>query len=134
MSDTRGGDAFIWATPNPVPFGADPGTTTIEWSTGDGSPGWVFLRHDDGEETLFSHQPVGLQEAAWIQPEMAYRFTLYGDEERAGKLDAVTVTMGSPTRELLLDLALVAAVVVVAATAIAALIRVFSLVSRTRSS
>jgi hypothetical protein len=36
-------NAFIAATPNPVPMGSDPGKTIISWSTGDGSPGAIYV-------------------------------------------------------------------------------------------
>lgn len=35
--------AFLAATPNPVPLGDEPGSTTISWSTGDGATGHVFV-------------------------------------------------------------------------------------------
>ena len=39
--------AFITAAPNPVPTGRDPGETVISWSTGDGSPGRVYVLIED---------------------------------------------------------------------------------------
>jgi glycosyltransferase involved in cell wall biosynthesis len=40
-------NAFITATPNPVPMGSDPGKTVISWSTGDGSPGAIHVSVED---------------------------------------------------------------------------------------
>jgi hypothetical protein len=40
---TRTVEAFLTATPNPVPAGEGPGKTTISWSTGDGSNGLVYV-------------------------------------------------------------------------------------------
>jgi glycosyltransferase involved in cell wall biosynthesis len=36
-------NAFITATPNPVPMESDPGKTVISWSTSDGSPGAIYV-------------------------------------------------------------------------------------------
>jgi hypothetical protein len=51
-----------------------------------------------------------------VQRNLAYRFTLYGDEARTHKLASVTVTRGSPRRELALDLAVVGGAAVAVAT------------------
>jgi glycosyltransferase involved in cell wall biosynthesis len=40
-------EAFIAATPNPVPMGSGPGKTVISWSTGDGLPGSVYVCFED---------------------------------------------------------------------------------------
>jgi glycosyltransferase involved in cell wall biosynthesis len=40
-------NAFITATPNPVPMESDPGKTVISWSTGDGSPGVIYVSIED---------------------------------------------------------------------------------------
>lgn len=40
-------EAFITAAPNPVPMGSDPGKTVIRWSTGDGSPGAIYVSIED---------------------------------------------------------------------------------------
>jgi glycosyltransferase involved in cell wall biosynthesis len=42
-ADTSGGAAFLVATPHPTSPGDEFGTTTISWSTGDGSWGEVYL-------------------------------------------------------------------------------------------
>jgi len=97
---------FIRATPNPIPSSPGPevGKTTIEWSTGDASVGWVFLRTPDGKEKLFGSGSSISMEISWILRNYAYRFILYADPDRKKKLAAVTVSMGSPTYEMLMDL------------------------------
>ena len=100
---------FIRATPNPIPSppGPELGKTTIKWSTGDGSVGWVFLRTPDRKEKLLSSGSSSSLEIPWLLKNYAYRFTLYADAERKKKLAAVAVAVGSPTREVLLDLGVV---------------------------
>lgn len=100
------GKPFIRATPNPIPSSPGPevGKTTIEWATGDASIGWVFLRTPDGKEKLFGSGSSTSLPISWVLRNYAYRFILYADADRKKKLAAVTVAMGSPTREMLLDL------------------------------
>ena len=52
--------ATIRATPNPVPAGGGTGTTTISWTTGDGSEGQVYVSENGQAEQLFaSKTPQG---------------------------------------------------------------------------
>src|SRR5215216_841269 len=56
----------LTATPNPVPIG---GRTAITWTTGDGSPGEVYVSINGDREILFAGaSPYGRQEADWIGP------------------------------------------------------------------
>jgi hypothetical protein len=112
---------FIKATPNPVPdlSGPELGRSTIEWSTGDNSVGWIFLRTAGGKEVLLASGPFGGMPVPWIQRNLAYRFTLYGDKRRKKRLGSVTVTTESPRSELALDLAVVGGAIVAVATPVA---------------
>lgn len=100
---------FIRAEPNPVPKGEGYGTTVISWSTGDGSPGHIYLLAEGGEEISFAEGPQGAQTAAWIGPDVAYQFRLYAGREHEKPLASVTVTRGSERREIALDLAVLGA-------------------------
>ena len=62
--------ALIRAMPNLVPSVAPPGMglTTVEWATGDGSPGVVYVQEGEGEEQLFARGAEGRQDATWIHP------------------------------------------------------------------
>jgi glycosyltransferase involved in cell wall biosynthesis len=58
---TRSDEAFIAATPNPVPTGPGQGTTTIDWSTGDDLEGQVYLtayKADDGYYPVDSYEAI----------------------------------------------------------------------------
>jgi hypothetical protein len=48
------GEAWIIATPNPVPAGRGPGKTIVNWYTGDGSSAQVYVSIGGGPEKLFS--------------------------------------------------------------------------------
>ena len=50
-------EAWIIAIPNPVPAGRGPGKTIVNWYTGDGSPGQVYVSIGGGPERLFSTNP-----------------------------------------------------------------------------
>ena len=44
-------EAWIIATPNPVPAGRGSGKTIVNWYTGDGSPGQVYVSIDGGPKS-----------------------------------------------------------------------------------
>lgn len=115
---------FIRATPNPVPAesGLEPGSSTIEWSTGDNSVGWIFLRTAGQKEVFFASGPSGAKPVAWIQRNLAYRFTLYSGKRRKKKLASVTVTTGSTRGELALDLVVVGGAIVAVAASVAVIV------------
>lgn len=82
----------ITASPNPVPAGEGNGTTTLNWDTGDGSLGEVYVSVDGGEETVFSKRTQGPEKADWINSESTYVFRLYSGANRAKLLGEVKVT------------------------------------------
>ena len=84
--------ANLVATPNPVPCEAGPGTTTISWSTGDGSSGQVYVSVDGRPEQLFAEGAEGSKDAPWIGIGTAYEFHLYSGTERTTRLAVVSVT------------------------------------------
>jgi hypothetical protein len=82
----------VKATPNPVPAGSGMGTTTISWTTGDGSEGEVYVSESGQAERLFaSKTPQGSADAPWIQAGVSYEFRLY-DAAHAKLLGKVVVT------------------------------------------
>jgi hypothetical protein len=84
--------ATIKATPNPVPAGSGMGTTTISWTTGDGSEGEVYVSESGQAERLFaSKTPQGSGDAPWVQAGVSYEFRLY-DAAHAKLLGKVVVT------------------------------------------
>ncbi len=86
----------IKATPNPVAAGSGMGTTTISWTTGDGSEGEVYILESGQAERLFaSKTPQGSGDAPWIQAGVSYEFRLY-DAAHAKLLGKVVVTRAEP--------------------------------------
>jgi hypothetical protein len=86
--------AFLTASPNPVPIGGTGGlrgTTTISWSTGDGSEGQVYLAVRGQPEQLFAQGSRGSQEAPWISPSATFEFRLYAGTEHKVLLDSEKV-------------------------------------------
>lgn len=86
--------ASLTATPNPVPHGAELGTTTITWSTGDHLSGQIYVSVDGGSEQLFARGSRGSQEAPWINAGNTYEFRLYAGTDRKAPLSTLTVTRG----------------------------------------
>ena len=83
--------AKISASPNPVPAGSGSRTTTIKWTTGDGSTGHVYASMDHNPEGLFSTGPDGSVDAPWIVEGHTYEFRLY-DADHIKVLAKVVVT------------------------------------------
>src|SRR6516225_10952659 len=71
--------AAISAGPNPVPAGSGAGTTTIKWTTGDGTDGKVFVSADGAQESEFASGPSGKSDAP-IQAGVTYEFRLYNSD------------------------------------------------------
>src|SRR6266516_2846599 len=68
------------------------GTTTISWTTGDGSEGDVYVSESGQAERLFaSKTPQGSGDAPWVQAGVSYEFRLY-DTAHAKLLGKVVVT------------------------------------------
>jgi hypothetical protein len=84
--------ATITASPNPVPAGQGPGTTSITWNTGDGSVGTVYLSKDGGPEAAFANGTPGSAVAPWIEAGVMYEFRLYAGTEHAKMLAKTQVT------------------------------------------
>lgn len=86
------GSATITATPDVVPPGDGPGTTTVSWSTA-GGPGEVWvMRLEEGQERRFAVGAQGSKEAKFIARGRTYEFRLYRGNDRAELLASVTVT------------------------------------------
>jgi hypothetical protein len=94
-----------------VPDGPGLGTTTISWTTGDGSPGQVYVSDTGGMEGLFATGGEGAQEAPWIHADAAYTFRLYAGTGRKKLLAAVAVTRGDELVETLVDVLIMLALV-----------------------
>ena len=77
-------EAWIIATPNPVPAGRGPGKTIVNWHTGDGSPGQVYVSVGGGPERLFSTNPS--HQEATINSKDVYEFRLYAGTDHATRL------------------------------------------------
>jgi hypothetical protein len=89
----KGNSARIEAAPNPVPAGDGLGTTTLQWDTGDGSWGQIYIAPDGGAETrMFAQGAKGSKEANWIKTGRTYEFRLYAGKERQVLLGKVKIT------------------------------------------
>jgi hypothetical protein len=80
----------ITAKPERVTVGDGNGTTEINWDTGNGSMGFVFVTEEDEKPLLFANGSRGREIAPWIRH--SYIFELYGDAERRTLLATVTVS------------------------------------------
>jgi hypothetical protein len=83
---------MITASPNPVQTQDGVGPTTINWSTGDGSPGQVYVSIDGQPDTLFAGGSQGTQDAGWIRAGGVFDFHLYAGSDRSKPLASVKVT------------------------------------------
>ena len=81
----------ITAKPERVTLSDGSGSTEIEWDTGNGSMGFVFVTEDGGKPVLFANGSRGNQVAPWIGKH-SYVFELYGDDQRQTLLAKVTVS------------------------------------------
>ena len=80
----------ITAKPEHVTLTAGRGSTEIQWDTGNGSMGFVFVTETDQKPVLFASGPNGTQLVPWIRS-ARYVFELYTDENRSTLLATVTV-------------------------------------------
>jgi len=83
--------AGITANPERVTLSDGSGSTEIEWDTGNGSMGFVFVTEDGGKPVLFANGSQGNQVVPWIGTH-SYVFELYGDDQRQTLLAKVTVS------------------------------------------
>src|SRR6478672_12270661 len=81
----------ITAKPEHVTLTNGSGSTEIDWDTGDGSIGFVFVTEEDGKPGAFASGSRGTQLAPWIGKH-SYVFELYGDDQRQTLLAKVTVS------------------------------------------
>ena len=84
--------ASIQAQPNPVPASDGLGTTTVVWSTGDGSQGQVYVSEDGGEDRLFDAGTQGSTQAPWIRAGSTYEFRLFAGSDHKTLLGSVKVS------------------------------------------
>ena len=81
----------ITAKPERVTLVNGSGSTEIEWDTGTGSMGFVFVTEDGGKPVAFASGSRGTQVAPWIGNHR-YVFELYGDDRRQTLLAKVAVS------------------------------------------
>ena len=81
----------ITAKPERVTLTDGSGSTEIDWDTGNGSMGFVFVTEEGGKPAPFASGPRGTQVAPWIG-EHSYVFELYGDDQRKTLLAKITVS------------------------------------------
>ena len=80
----------ITAKPERVTLSDGSGSTEIDWDTGSGSMGFVFVTEDGGKPVLFASGSRGNQVVPWIGKH-SYVFELYRDDQRQTLLAKVTV-------------------------------------------
>ena len=85
------GAPVISATPEHVTLTNGNGSTQIQWNTGKGSSGFVFVTEDGAKPVLFAKGPRGSHVAPWIRKHR-YIFELYGDDQRQTLLAKVIVS------------------------------------------
>jgi len=90
-SDRGSRGPTIIAKPERVTLTNGSGSTEIDWDTGNGSTGFVFVTEEDGKTGPFASGSRGTQVAAWIGKH-SYVFELYGDNQRKKLLAKVTVS------------------------------------------
>ena len=84
------GAPVITAKPERVTLSDGSGSTEIDWDTGNGSMGFVFVTEDGGKPVLFANGSRGREVAPWIGKH-TYVFELYRDDQRQTLLAKVTV-------------------------------------------
>ncbi len=89
-SERVSGPAVITAKPERVTLSDGRGRTEIDWDTGNGSMGFVFVTEDGGKPVLFANGSRGKEVAPWIGKH-TYVFELYRDDQRHTLLAKVTV-------------------------------------------
>ena len=82
----------LTANPQVIPAGPGTALTTIDWSTGDGSWGDVYLAIDDEPEVLFAGGSTGSQVIDGIVPGRRYTVRLYETGSTRRLLSAISVS------------------------------------------
>ena len=90
-SDRVSRTPVITAKPERVTLSGRTGSTEIDWNTGNGSLGFVFVTEDGGKPVLFANGSRGNQVVPWIGKH-SYVFELYRDDRRQTVLAKVTVS------------------------------------------
>jgi hypothetical protein len=90
-SDSVAGAPVITAKPDRVTLTDGNGSSEIEWDTGNGSMGFVFVTENDRKPVLFAKGSRGNRIAPWIGRHH-YVFELYGDDQRQTLLAKATVS------------------------------------------
>ena len=90
-AEQSSGSPVITASPEHVTVTDGSGSTEIEWDTGNGSMGFVFVTEDAGKPVLFANSSRGNQVVPWIGKH-SYVFELCGDDQRQTLLARVTVS------------------------------------------
>jgi hypothetical protein len=85
------GTPIITGTPERVKIGNDFASTKIDWNTGNGSKGFVFVTANGRPPVLIAAGNEGSRVIPWIR-RGNYIFDLYGDAERRTLLSTVTVS------------------------------------------
>ena len=93
-SEPVSGAPIVTAKPERVPLSNGRGSTVIQWNTGNGAPGFVFVTEDGGKPVPFAKGPRGTQVVPWIGRHR-YIFELYGDNQRRTLLAKVIVSGSS---------------------------------------
>src|SRR6267143_1518399 len=91
ISDRVSRAPVITAKPERVTLSDGSGSTEVDWDTGNGSMGFVFVTEDGGKPVLFANGSRGNQVVPWIGKH-SYAFELYGDDQRQTFLAKVTVS------------------------------------------
>ena len=81
----------ITAKPEQVTITSGSGSTEIQWDTGNGSIGFVFVTTKDRKPVLFATSPKGRRVVPWIRAG-SFVFELYSDDQRRALLATVTVS------------------------------------------
>ncbi len=90
----EGAATVLRAEPNPVPLGAGkgPASTTLTWSTADGSFSQVYVSLDGGPEKLVVEGKPGTKTIKWIYSKVMYEFRLYKGKDHKTLLATIQVT------------------------------------------
>src|SRR4030095_11315669 len=91
ITESASGAPVITAKPEHVKLIGEKGSTEIQWDTGNGSLGLVFVTENGKPPVLFAKGSRGTRVAPWIRQHQ-YVFELYGDHQRRALLAKVTVS------------------------------------------
>jgi hypothetical protein len=81
---------ILSASPKRLPPGSDPVEVRLRWSTGDGSPGSLYVSVDADDEELLARGSEGEELLDWLA-EGVYTFHLYAGRSRTKLLRSLTL-------------------------------------------